>query len=70
MSLFQSVGDICQASEADLADMGTIGYAMSTDDISCLENLLEDAMAELGSLSMWKSEKVCASQVYSECNIG
>ena len=58
--IFQVTGPVCTMSSVDLQRMGSITYTLSVDDIGCLENLDDDAVASLGAL-MDRKSGICAT---------
>ena len=51
--IFQVIGQVCTMSSVDLRRMGIVTYTLSENEISCLENFDDDAVASLGTLSQW-----------------
>ena len=51
------VASLCALGDTHLRDMKRIAYHFSQEDISCLENLNENAVTTLGSLEMWTEEQ-------------
>ena len=45
-------------SSVELRRMGIVAYTLSENEISCLENLDDDAVASLGRLSQWSQTQV------------
>ena len=58
--IFQVIGQICTMSSVELRRMGIVAYTLSENEISCLENLDDDAVASLGRLSQWSQTQVSA----------
>ena len=60
MTHFQDVGSgsLCSLSSEDLSNMGYLATGLTSSDISCLDNLDNDAVAALGGLSSWSEEQV------------
>ena len=56
--IFQAIGQICTVSSVGLQRMGIVAYTLSENEISCLENLDDDAVASLGTLSQWSQTQV------------
>ena len=62
--IFQVIGQICTMSSVELRRMGIVAYTLSENEISCLENLDDDAVASLGRLSQWSQTQV--SGIFSD----
>ena len=45
-------------SSVQLRRLGIVAYTLSDNEISCLENLDDDAVASLGTLSLWSQTQV------------
>ena len=56
--IFQVIGQICTMSSVQLRRLGIVAYTLSDNEISCLENLDDDAVASLGTLSEWSQTQV------------
>ena len=55
---FQVIGQICTMSSVELRRMAIVANTLSENEISCLENLDDDAVASLGALSQWSQTQV------------